>query len=101
MDPFKPWRPAFAVWRVMAEAQLVIAFRVMGMAGMPPASPRERHAMVAEKAPAMARAALAAGRAAAAGKVPGEVLEAAVQPVRRRTSANVKRLATPKAPRRG
>lgn len=99
MDPFKPWRPAFAVWQVMAEAQVVIALRVMGMAGMLPASPKERHRMVAEKGPAMARAAVAAGAAMAAGKGPGEVLEAAVRPVRRRTSANVKRLTKPRRPR--
>ena len=98
MDPVKSWRSAVAVWRVMAEAQMVMSLRVMGMWGVIPASRRENHTMSAEKAPAFAKAALAAGTAAALGKSPDEVLQAAIRPIRRRTSANVKRLTKPKRP---
>lgn len=96
MDPFKPWRSAFAVWRVMAEAQVVMSLRVLGMMGVLPASPRENRTMAAEKGPAFARVAVAAGAAALAGKGPDGIAEAAVRPVRRRTSANVKRLTKPR-----
>lgn len=99
MDPFKPWRSTFALWRVMAEAQVVIGLRVLGMWGVLPASKRETHTMSAEKAPAFARAALAAGTAAAQGKSPDAVLQAAIRPIRRRTSANVKRLTKPRRPK--
>lgn len=98
MDPMKSWRSAFALWRVMTEAQMVIGLRVLGMWGVLPASRRENHTMTAEKAPAFAKAALAAGRAAALGKSPDEVLQAAIRPVRRRTSANVKRLTKRRRP---
>ena len=98
MDPIKSWRSAFALWRVMAEAQMVISLRVMGMWGVLPASRRENHSMTAEKAPAFAKAAMAAGTAAALGKSPDDVLQAAIRPLRRRTSANVKRLTKPRRP---
>lgn len=96
MDPVKSWRTAFALWQVTAEAQMVISLRVLGMWGVLPASRRENHTMAAEKAPAFARAAIAAGRAAALGKSPDEVLQAAIRPIRRRTSANVRRLTKPR-----
>lgn len=98
MDPVRSWRTAFALWQVMAEAQTVISLRLLGMWGVLPASRRENHTMAAEKAPAFARAALAAGRAAAQGKSPDEVIQAAIRPVRRRTSSNVKRLTKPRTP---
>ncbi len=97
VDPFGPWRAGVAYWTMMAEAQAVIAIRVMGMWGMIPASPRERRTMLAEKGPAFAEAALAAGIAAAQGRRPEAVLEAAVKPLGRRTRANVRRLTKPKA----
>lgn len=99
MDPFGPWRAGIAFWTMMAEAQAVVAIRVLGMWGVIPASPRERRTMVAEKGPAFARAALAAGRAAAEGRPPLAVLEASVRPLGRRTRANVRRLTKPKAPK--
>lgn len=94
-DPFQAWRHGVAFCTMMAEAQTVIALRVMGMWGVLPASPRERHRMVSEKGPAFAEAAVAAGRAAALGKGPLDVAEAALKPIGQRTRANVKRLTKP------
>lgn len=95
-DPFGAWRAGLAFWTMMAEAQAVVAIRTMGMWGVIPASPRERHTMMAEKGPAFAEAALAAGIAAAQGRRPEAVLEAAVKPLGRRTRANVRRLTNPR-----
>jgi hypothetical protein len=97
MDPFQPWRHSVALWTMMAEAQTVVALRVMGMWGVRPAAPRENHTMLAEKGPAFAESALAAGRAAAMGKGPFEVAEAALTPIGRRTRSNVRRLTKPRS----
>lgn len=97
MDPFGPWRAGLAYWTMMAEAQTVIALRVMGMCGVLPASPGEHRTMMAEKGPAFARAAVAATRAAAMGQGPLAVAEAAIKPIGRRTRSNLRRLTRPKA----
>ncbi len=96
-DPLGAWRAGLALWTMMAEAQAVVAIRVLGMWGLVPASPRERCTMLAEKGPAFAEAALAAGMAAAQGRRPEAVLEAAVKPIGRLTRANVRRLTKPRA----
>lgn len=96
MNPFQPWRSAFAFWAMMAEAQTVIALRTMGMMGVLPAAPRENHTMFAEKGPAFVEAAMAAGVAAMTGKSPDQIAHAAIRPIARRTGANVKRLTKPK-----
>jgi uncharacterized protein YecT (DUF1311 family) len=95
-DPFAPWRAGFALWALAVQAQAVIGLRTLGMMGVLAASPRERRTMVAEKGPAFARAALAAGTAAAQGKGPDAVVAAAVRPLKRRTGANVRRLTRPR-----
>lgn len=96
-DPFGPWRAGMALWTMMAEAQTVIAIRTLGMMGAIPSSPGERGVMVAEKGKAFAQAALAAGAAAASGKMPLEVAEAALRPIGRTTRANMRRLTRPRA----
>ena len=96
MNPFHPWRSTLAFWSMMAEAQTVIALRTLGMMGVLPASPRENHTMMAEKGPAFAESAMAAGAAAMAGKTPDQIAQAAIRPIARRTGANVKRLTKPK-----
>lgn len=96
-DPFGPWRAGMAFWTMMGEAQAVATIRTLGMMGVVPASPRENHAMLAEKGPAFARAAMAAGLAAAAGKMPLEVAEAALRPIGRQTRANMRRLTKARA----
>jgi hypothetical protein len=96
-DPFGPWRTGLAYWTMMSEAQTVVALRVLGMWGVLPASPRERHAMVAEKGPAFLESAIAAGQAAAMGRTPVQVAEAALRPIGRQTRSNVRRLTKPRA----
>ncbi len=81
----------------MAEAQAVVAFRTLGMWGVMPAAPSERHDMMAEKGPAFFEAALAAGRAAALGRSPVQVAEAALSPIGRQTRSNMRRLTKPRA----
>jgi hypothetical protein len=98
-DPVAQWRAGLAVWRVMAEAQVVMTLRVMGMWGVLPASRGENRRMVVEKAPAFAQGAVAAGTALMAGRAPEAVVVAAVRPVRRRVAANAKRLSKPRAPK--
>ncbi len=96
MNPFQPWRSAFDLWAMMAQAQTVVGLRMLGMMGVLTASKRENHTMVAEKAPAFAKAALAAGAAAMAGKSPDQIAQAAIRPIARRTGSNVRRLTKPK-----
>jgi hypothetical protein len=78
---------------MLAEAQMVIGMRMMGMMGMWRVLPSETTRMSAEKLAAMSQAAVASSRAALAGKAPVEVAEAALRPIRRKTASNVKRLA--------
>lgn len=91
-----PLRAGFALWSLMAEAQAVVGLRMLGMAGVLGASPNERRTMVAEKGPAFARAAMAAGAAAAQGRCPEAVVAAAIRPLKRRTGANLRRLTKPR-----
>jgi hypothetical protein len=79
--------------RMMAEAQMVIAMRLAGMAGGWRVTPDENTRMVQEKSTAMVQSAMAAGRAIAAGASPERVALAALKPVRAKTRANVARLA--------
>ena len=77
---------------MLTEAQMVIGMRMLGMAGMWRVSPSENARMVSEKVSAVQDAALAATRAALQGKSPVTIAEHALKPIRRRTSANAKRL---------
>lgn len=79
--------------RMMAEAQMVIGYRMLGMAGLWAVTPSESRRMVEEKGPIFAKAALAAQKAALDGARPDQVWDAALDPVGRRTRANAKRLA--------
>jgi hypothetical protein len=76
----------------MVETQMVMAYRVMGMAGLWAVAPGENQRMVAEKGPAFAAAALAASRAAMAGRRPDQIMNAWVRPLRRKTRSNARRL---------
>ena len=80
---------------MMAEAQMVIAMRLWGMAGFWNTKPEENLRMVQEKAEAMVQASKAASRAMMSGGGAASVAMAALKPVRRRTRANVKRLTKP------
>ncbi len=78
---------------MLAEAQMVIGMRMLGMIGVWRVTPSENARMSSEKVSALGQSAVAASQAALAGKPPALIAEAALKPIRRRTAANVKRLA--------
>ena len=78
---------------MMAEAQAVIGYRVMGMAGLWAVARSENDRMLSEKVPAFAEAMRGGTLAAMSGKSPAQILDAAVQPLGRKTGANSRRLA--------
>jgi hypothetical protein len=100
--PFALWTSAFAAARMMTEAQFVIALRLAGMAGLWTLAPGETARMVTEKQRAFAESAVALTAAAAGGRRPEQILDAAVRPLGRRTRANSRRLgqAVIRGPRR-
>jgi hypothetical protein len=104
MTPFLNPMDGFRLWLqtalMMGEAQMIIGMRLMGMAGVWRVLPSENARMVTEKSQAAMAAALAGGRALAAGAGPHAVALAAMKPVRAKTRANVARLARrgPKLP---
>lgn len=65
--PLDYWLLGFRTAQMMAEAQMVIGFRLMGMAGGWPVLPSESARMVQEKGPAFVKAAGAATAAAMKG----------------------------------
>ena len=89
-DLFKSWMGAATM---MAEAQAVIGFRVLGMAGLWAVAPSENDRMVSEKAPAFAAAMRGGTLAAMSGKSAAQILDATVRPLGRKTRANSRRLA--------
>jgi len=78
---------------MMAEAQMVIAMRMMGMMGMWRVAPNENARMVGEKVSASLSGATEASRAMMAGRPVTQIAAAALRPVRRATKSNVTRLA--------
>ncbi len=96
-DPLAAMRLGFAMARLAAEANAVIAMRMMGLAGLWSTAPSETMRMVTEKPAAFAKAATAATRAAAKGRDP---VSAALRPLSREATANRRRLAKrgPKLP---
>jgi len=94
------WAAPVQISAMMAEAQMVVAMRILGMAGFWAVTPNETHRMFAEKQSAFATSMKAATRALAAGKRPDEVMSDALRPIRRRTRSNLSRLAKrgPQAP---
>lgn len=78
--------------RMLAEAQGIVAVRMMGLAGMVPMAPGEAARMVIEKQTAFTQAGLAATAAMMAGRTPTQVWGRALTPVGRTTRANAKRL---------
>jgi hypothetical protein len=78
---------------MLAQANMVIAMRVWGMAGAWNVTRGENKRMVDEKGTAMLAAGMAAAGAMAQGKGPVDVALAALQPVARKTRANAARLA--------
>ncbi len=90
--PIAYWALGVRTTQMMVEAQTVIAFRLLGMAGGWPVSASESTRMVLEKGPAFMRAYGDATVAAMRGKRPDEIAAAALQPISRKTRSNAKRL---------
>lgn len=87
------WRTGVALWTLMSEAQAVMAYRMMGMAGYWTVHNTENERMYSEKGPAFVEANLAATRAAIDGKRFDQVAQAWMQPLQRKVSSNRRRLA--------
>ncbi|MGX9854609.1 antifreeze protein [Limimaricola variabilis] len=86
-------RTSMTFWTLMAETQAVMAYRLMGMAGLWSVTGGENNRMVDEKVPAFAEAMVAGNRALWSGKRPDQVALATMLPLQRRTASNNKRLA--------
>lgn len=78
---------------MMSEAGMIIWMRMMGVGGMWRVTPSENARMVEEKFAAVMEGATAASRVAMRGGHPFAIVDAGMKPARKRTSANVKRLA--------
>ena len=83
--------------QLCAEAQMVVAMRLAGMAGLWPVTADETHRMIAEKGPALMGAASDAQTAALAGQRLDEVLLAAITPLTGAARDNRLRLSAPQA----
>ncbi|SDE83456.1 hypothetical protein [Limimaricola pyoseonensis] len=91
--PLDLYRTTLAYWSLMAEAQAVIGYRMLGMAGLWAVTGSETDRMLAEKAPAFAEAMRHGGRAMIEGRRPDQIALAAMQPLGRKAAANRRRLA--------
>ncbi len=86
------WRLQGQIAMMAFEAQAVVTLRILGMMGLWAVTPSENARMLSEKPTAFLQSATAAMNAAANGMRPDQIVTAAVTPIRRRTSANVRRL---------
>ena len=90
--PLDLWKLSITCAAIGAEANMVVAMRMMGMFGFWTMGPGEGLRMMAEKQAVMGEAGIGVMSALARGASPAAVANAAAAPVRRRTKANVKRL---------
>ena len=90
--PIAYWALGVRTAQMLAEANTVMAFRLLGMAGGWPVSPSENTRMVLEKGPAFMRAYGEAATAAMKGHRPDEIAIAALRPISRKARSNAKRL---------
>jgi hypothetical protein len=81
-------------WRLAAESQAVIAYRMIEAAGLRGRPPAELARAMAEKPGAMLEATLAATLAAVSGRRADQIALAALTPLQARTAANATRLRT-------
>ena len=86
------WANAMQVGFVMAEAQGVIAMRVLGALGVWSVPKTENSRMLSEKVFAFVKGSTDASLAAFSGQTPDVVAAAAIKPIRRATNANHNRL---------
>lgn len=82
----------FATMRMLTEAQAVISYRMLGVAGLWPVAPSEVWRMSLEKGPAFAAASQAAWTSALAGQSPDKVAAAWLKPISGHTRSNERRL---------
>jgi hypothetical protein len=92
ISPLEVLQLQFRFGLMLAEAQMVIGMRMLGMAGLWRVTPSENARMVSEKLIAAQDVGVAATLAALQGKSPTIIAEHALKPIRRRTSMNAKRL---------
>ena len=92
VTPMDYWKNAMQIGFVLAEAQGVIAMRLMGLAGFWSVPKTENKRMLNEKVFAFVKGTTDASFAAAAGKSPDIVAALAIKPIRQATRANHKRL---------
>lgn len=90
--PLATMQAGFAGWRMMAEAQTVIAYRMLGMAGIWATDGGENSRMFSEKGPALWSAQMAATSAMMRGARPDEIFSAWVKPIGLKTRSNASRL---------
>jgi len=90
--PVHYWANAMQFGYLMAEAQAVIAMRMMGMAGVWSVTSAEDSRMISEKVYAMTKATTDATKVAMAGGTADQIAAAAIKPIRRKTRANARRL---------
>ena len=90
--PMDYWANAMQVGWVMAEAQGVIAMRMMGAMGLWSVPKTENSRMLNEKVFAFLKGGTDASLAVLAGKSPDVVSALAIKPIRQATRANHRRL---------
>ncbi len=93
VTPVDLMRTGIQALSLMAEAQSVMMYRMMGLSGMVSLTPLEKRRMLQEKPPAFAEAMMAATLAMLAGKAPTTVMEVSMEPLRRTARSNRQRLA--------
>ena len=86
------WQAGMSAMLLAAEAQTVMAYRLMGLAGLWSVDAKENSRMMSENPPAFAASAIAASTAMMRGERPDQVMTAAMIPLKKRTSSNAKRL---------
>ena len=90
--PVHYWANAMQVGYLMAEAQAVIAMRMMGMMGVWSVTPTEDGRMISEKVYALTKATTDATKIAMTGGTADQIAAAAIKPIRSATRANARRL---------
>ena len=92
VTPMDYWATSMQIGWVMAEAQSVIAMRVMGAMGLWSVPKTENSRMLNEKVFAFVKGTTDASLAAMAGKSPDVIAALAIKPIRQKTRANHGRL---------
>lgn len=92
MTPFAFFALQSQFAALAVETQIVMSLRLMALAGALPARPGENSRMIREKGPALTKAFTAGTQAALAGRMPEQIIDAALAPLTRKVRQNRKRL---------